>query len=625
MISPLEILQKYWKHTSFREPQAEIINAVLAKKNTIALLPTGGGKSVCFQVPGVILDGICIVISPLIALMQDQVEGLQKRGIKATTIPSKSTPDEIVTIFDNLKFGNYKFLYISPERLQSALIQQKIKELNVSIIAIDEAHCISEWGHDFRPSYRNINKLRELKPEATTIALTASATKKVLDDISKSLDLEATTIFKKSFFRDNLAYQIFTIEDKLYRLKQIFTKTTSPAIVYVNSRKKTAQISSFLNANGFKSSFYNGGLSNIEKEVAFENWMTEKTPIMVATNAFGMGIDKANVKVVVHYDFPNSVENYLQEAGRAGRNGKKSFAVLLKNANDIRAFKEQTEMSLPSLTEVKEIHKKLYQHFQIAKGELLETIYDFNFLEFCKKYKFTPSKAATVLTLLVNNGIIEVTTNFAKKSSLQFNVNSSRILNYKADKQFIKTLLRTYGGLFEQETKINEFILAKKASITSNQVITNLERLETEGLLTYKQATNNSEVKFLQAREDDRTINRRSREITQFLSQKKQKAENIVAFIENDSICRNIQLLSYFGEKKAAKCKMCDVCLAAQKTKSTISEKEILILIAEKKLLSSKEICTFLDADEQDILVHLRQLLSEEKLGLNNQNKFFKL
>jgi len=316
MISAKEILTEYWSFSSFRKPQEEIIEAVLQQKDVITLLPTGGGKSICFQVPALVKDGVCLVISPLIALMQDQVENLKSRNIKATTIKAGSSQNDIITLFDNIKFGKIKFLYISPERLQSTFIQQKIKELNISLVAIDEAHCISEWGHDFRPSYRNIKILKEIIPDVNFIALTATANKKVLEDISSNLELKNPAIFKKSFARENLAYQVFSVEDKLLRLEQIFAKTKSPAIIYVNSRKKTVELANFLNARNFKSSFYHGGLSVKEKQISFDNWMTEKTPIMISTNAFGMGIDKANVGIVVHFDVPFSIENYIQESCR---------------------------------------------------------------------------------------------------------------------------------------------------------------------------------------------------------------------------------------------------------------------------------------------------------------------
>ncbi len=623
----LEILQKYWGHTTFRSPQDKIIEAVLDEKDTIALLPTGGGKSICFQIPALVKEGICIVISPLIALMQDQVDALHKKGIKALTIPSGSSTEEIVTLFDNLKFGNHKFLYISPERLQSSLIQEKIKELHVNLIAIDEAHCISEWGHDFRPSYRNIKILRTLKPSANFIALTASATQKVIDDIVQNLALQAPQIFRKSFFRQHLAYQVFTIEDKLYRLKQLFTKTKKPAIVYVNTRKRVEKISAFLTANGFKNSFYHGGLSPMEKQLAFENWMIEETPIMVATNAFGMGIDKSNVHLIVHLNLPNSIENYLQEAGRAGRDGKKSFSVVLQNNNDIVLFKERIENSLPTITEIKNIYTKLLQHFQIAKGELLETSFNFNFLAFCKKYDFVPNRTTTVLKILSNNGILIITNNFDKRSTIQFITNSHQVLNYgnknKNLRLFIDSLLRNYVGLFEQEVKINEFLLAKKAGITSQLVISNLKRLENDGLIIYNQTNNSSKITFLVPREDDRTINKISKEARRYIKQKHKKATDLIRFIQNNTVCRSIQVLQYFDEKEVKTCGICDICLAKRKNDSPDISHTIMKILKEKKALSSKEISQHLLANEKDILIHLRNLLSTNSIAIDNRNKFY--
>ena len=427
----------------------------------ITLLPTGGGKSICFQVPGIVKEGVCLVISPLIALMQDQVENLKKRNIKATTIKSGSSQDEIITLFDNIKFGNIKFLYISPERLQSIFMQQKIKELNISFVAIDEAHCISEWGHDFRPSYRNIKILKQIIPDVNFIALTATANKKVLEDISSNLELKNPVIFRNSFARENLAYQVFNVEDKLLRLTQIFTKTKSPAIVYVNSRKKTEDLTKFLNARNFKSSFYHGGLSVKEKQLSFDNWMTERTPIMISTNAFGMGIDKSNVGIVVHFDVPFSIENYIQESGRAGRNEKKSFAVLLKNENDIAIHREHIKKGLPSILEIKEVHKKLYQYFRISNGEITENSYSFNLLEFSEIYKFTSKKVDAVLKILSNNGVLELTNTYNQKSTVIFTSSSKNIISHTINniytKNLIDTLLRTYTGLFKQEVKIDEF------------------------------------------------------------------------------------------------------------------------------------------------------------------------
>ncbi|MFY9242441.1 MAG: RecQ family ATP-dependent DNA helicase [Polaribacter sp.] len=626
MISSEEILQSYWNFSSFRTPQKEIIEAVLKGKNVIALLPTGGGKSICFQVPAMQKEGICLVISPLIALMQDQIKNLEHRNIKATTIKSGATFDEIIRLFDNIKFGNFKFLYISPERLQSRLIQEKLKELTISFVAIDEAHCISEWGHDFRPSYRNINILKEIKPNINFIALTATANEKVLEDISKNLDLKSPSIFRKSFFRKNLAYQIFNVEDKLLKLEQIFTKTKTPAIVYVNSRKKTEEISNFLNAKNFKSSFYNGGLSIIDKRIAFDNWMEERTRIMVATNAFGMGIDKPNVGIVIHLDLPFSIENYVQESGRAGRNNKKSFAVLLKNENDIFRHKKQLEDALSTIEEIKEVHKKLYQYFRISKGEILEESFQFNLSKFCKIYNFSSKKADVILTILANNGILEITNSYNQKSTIFFKTSSKNVLSYAINnidsKNFINSILRTYTGLFEQLVKIDEFTLAKKNNSTSNQVIANLERLHADEILEYTPIKTNTEIRFLVPREDDRTINSVSKEIRKILRQKEKKATDFISFIENNKVCRSIKILNYFDEKSTEKCGICDVCLAEKKGLSKNISSDIISILNKKNELTSQEINQHLKAKEKDILLNLRQLLSEGKIEINHQNKY---
>lgn len=621
----LQILKHYWRFNSFREPQQKIITEVLAGNNVVALLPTGGGKSICFQVPALAKEGICIVISPLIALMQDQVANLTERGIKATLIPSGSTQDEIITLFDNIRFGKTKFLYLSPERLQSRFIQEKIKQLDVNLIAIDEAHCISEWGHDFRPSYQNITILKELQPSAPIIALTATATQKVISDIASSLELESPTVFKKSFFRENLAYQIYKTEDKLGKLNQIFTKTKAPAIVYVNTRSKTKEISSYLNAQGFKSSFYHGGLSPIEKKLAFDNWMTEKTPIIVATNAFGMGIDKPNVRVVVHINLPSSIENYIQEAGRGGRDGNKAFSVVLTNNSDISLSSELLKKSLPSIDEIKIVHQKLYQHFQIAKGELIESAFDFNFLDFCSKYGFIPNKTFNALQILTNNGIIELNHNFQQKSTVQFLATSKQVISQTHKniqlKNFIQQILRLYGGIFENPVKIDEFYIAKKLGSTSWSVITMLEKLAQEELITYTKSTNNAELFFLHPREDDKTINRISVNIQQYIKQKEQKNNDLLQFIKNNTVCRSMQLLSYFDEQNAQNCGICDVCLQ-KKTRTNVNQQDVLSLFKDGKSYTVIEICSLLNEKEANILILLRQLLAEEKIHTNN-NKYY--
>ena len=626
MSLPKEILKKYWGFPSFRKPQEEIINDVINNKNVITLLPTGGGKSICFQVPALAKKGTCLVVSPLIALMQDQVKNLEKLGIKATFIPSNTNNKNIITLFDNIKFGNYKFLYISPERLQSKLVQQKIKEINLNLVAIDEAHCISEWGHDFRPSYRKITILKELHPTVNFIALTATANKKVLTDIAQNLELKNPKIFKKSFFKENLAYQIFKVDDKLLKLKQIFTKTKTPAIVYVNSRKKTEEIAQFLNANNFKSSFYHGGLSAFDKQTSYTNWMLEKTPIIVATNAFGMGIDKSNVGVVIHYDLPYSIENYIQEAGRAGRNGKKSFAVLLYNNNDLLLIKDYLNLTVPTIKEIKKTHKKLYQHYNIAYGDFFKEPFNFNILEFSKKYNFSTFKTDLVLKILSNNGIIEISNNYNKKSSLQIITNHNNFLNYLNNKPKLKNvvniILRTYGGLFESKIKINEFFLAKKAGVSSKQIFTYLNQLQKDNLVNYSPITSEAELFFLLPREDDKTINKLTKNINQYISIKKQKTNHLINFVTNSKDCRSIQLLKYFDEKNSTECGICDICLANKNLSNNFLSNNIIQLLKSEKELTSQEISLKLKVNSTDILIHLRQLLSADLIRINSQNKY---
>ena len=550
MISPTQILQKYWGHSSFRDSQEDIIKAVLNKKDVVTILPTGGGKSVCYQVPGLILEGVCLVISPLISLMNDQTEQLRNNGIKALTIKSKATTDEIVSLFDNLKFGQYKFLYLSPERLQSDLIIQKIKEININLIAVDEAHCISEWGHDFRPSYRLIHKVRDVLPTINMIALTATATKKVVNDIIENLNLSDTSIFKKSFYRKNLAYQIIKNENKLGKLEQIFKKNPFPTIIYVNSRKKTEDISNFINAKGYLSTFYHGGMTTESKTKAFNSWMKEDRLIMVATNAFGMGIDKPNVKVVIHLDLPASIENYVQEAGRAGRNGEKSFSVVLQNENDINSFKKNTLETIPTINEIKKVHRKLYQYFQIALGELPEVSFDFNFLKFCQTYKLSHKKTAAIFQILKKNSIIEINSTFSQKSTVIFILSSKQLIrqtfNNKLTRKLIDFILRSHGGVFQKEVKINEFDIAKRMQINSLTVRELLNRLDHLNIINYKEASSNEEFTFLTPREDDKTINRISKSIEKYLNQQQQKSEELIYFIKNNTTCRCVQLSALF-------------------------------------------------------------------------------
>ena len=459
------------------------------------------------------------------------------------------------------------------------------------------------------------------------IAVTATATKEVIQDIQQNIELVDPAIFKKSFYRDNLAYQIFTKENKLQVLEQILQKNQSPTIIYVNSRNKTEELANFLNRKGYRAVSYHGGMSLESKGNSFNSWMQEQTPIVVATNAFGMGIDKPNVKIVVHMDLPNSIENYVQEAGRGGRNGKKAFSVVLQNENDIYLFQKNALENIPSLQDIKEVHKNLYQYFQIAKGEKLETVFDFNFQEFSARYQLNPKKISSILTILKNNAIISLNDSFHQKSSVQFIIDSHLLQKStpkdKYSKALIDLMLRSYGGIFQKETNINEFLLAKRLSMTSIKVRGLLNDLHKKEVIIYNESSENQKLSFLIPREDDKTINRISKDIRAHIQQKKTKIEQLITFIQNDKICRSQQLLNYFGESTSEVCGICDVCIGDKSKNSKNISEEIITELKKQSRLSQTEIIHIIKADEETILIHLRNLLSKGILGITNDNKLF--
>ena len=627
MNTPKNILKKYWNYTKFRHPQKEIISTVLAQKNAVVLLPTGGGKSLCYQIPALLLEGVCVVISPLIALIQDQVSSLKEKGIKAIALTSQLSQEEIIIAFDNLQFGNYKFLYLSPEKLQSSFIQEKIKQLNVSLIAIDEAHCISEWGHDFRPSYLQLTILKDLQPQASIIALTATATQQVLGDIQTQLKIPDAIVFKKSFQRTNLIYNVLFTEDIYGKLLQIVKKIKGSIIVYTNNRKQTKMVSNFLITNNFKSSYYHGGLSFDEKNKAFSNWMNDETPIMVATNAFGMGIDKPNVRAVIHINTPNSLENFIQEAGRAGRDEKTAYSIILTNNTQLFEATSKYKTSLPSTDFVKKIYSKLNQFYKISLGEQPTNLFNFTLQEFCETYQFNLLQTYNAIKVLERENILILDQNYSKKSTLKFILNSSQLINYinKYSKkgELIKLILRSYGGISEHLTVINEFNLAKKLGLSKNEVINYLKDLNTFGIANYYFEDTSAKLLFLVAREDNYTINRISKNIEKQNQLKFDKLNATISYIKNTKTCRNIQLLSYFNEKITTPCGNCDVCKKATVNKSSI--KEIATHIMEQLKTSpksSQELVLKLNYSEDEILNSLKILLEKNKITITSQNKF---
>lgn len=631
MKSVRDILAQYWGYSSFRPTQEEIISSVLNGKDTVALLPTGGGKSLCFQLPAMAMDGICIVISPLVALMEDQVNALKQKGIKALKITGGISFNELSSQLENARYGNYKFLYLSPERLQQEVVQNYIREMNVNLIAIDEAHCISQWGNDFRPAYKNITVLRELHPLAPIIALTATATSEVLEDTISELQLELPSIFKNSFVRENLSYQVLQADDKLYQAEKILKNNTGSAIVYVRSRKSTIEISEQLNSLGITSTFYHGGISSKEKTKKLDAWRSGTISTMVATNAFGMGIDHPNVRFVIHLQIPESLESYFQEAGRAGRDGKFSEAVLIYNSYDKIHVKKQFVDSLATPSDIKTIYRKLNNYFQISYGEGEFTKHNFNFSQFCQTYDLNTLLAYNALNSLDRLGVVQLSQEFGRKSTVQFMISSDALLNYFEKDLGVsvigKTILRIYGGIFEMPTSINLDLIVSKTGQSLEVVISALEKMERDLVIELSIQITDATLTFLVPREDDKTINVISREVKALNQKKALQVKSMLNYIENTKTCRSIQLVSYFGETNAAKCGVCCVCKPKTSELSKSETHEIarnILAVLEGSELSSREICGKLNISEEKITKVIRLLIDTEKIKINPRNQFYR-
>ena len=629
MQHPIQILERYWNHTSFRPLQEDIINAVLNNEDVFALLPTGGGKSVCFQIPALIKDGICIVVSPLIALMKDQVNTLNQKGIKAMAITSGISYSDLDTMLDNCIYGNYKFLYVSPERLQQDLVRDRIQQMNVNLIAVDEAHCISQWGNDFRPAYKNITVLRQLHPTVNIIALTATAKPKVVEDVSSELDFIAPKIFKASFARPNIAYMVLETDDKLYKIEQILKKHKGSSIIYVRNRKATIETHSFLENKGFSSTFYHGGINSKEKEERLHQWTNNQKEIMVATTAFGMGIDKPDVKTIIHINLPESLESYYQEAGRAGRNGEKAFAVVLKNKTDEQKLKNQFLNALPTIDFLKTVYRKLCNYFQVSYGEGELSTHQFNFNSFCKTYDFNSVITFNALQVLDRNSIISLSQQFRYQTKLQFIVTNQALFNYLETRKhidvIIKSILRTYGGILEHLLKINTTLIAEKASTTEENVIKVLQQLNKDEIVNFQFSNTDSEIIFLQPREDDKTINRISRIVQQQNDLKELQIKAVIDYVNNDHECKNKILLNYFGEKTTKNCGMCSYCISNKKSSNAIDVKAIthnIILLLEEEPLNSRKIVETLPFAEQHILDVLKLMVENNILIITATNTY---
>ncbi len=628
MPQALEILKKYWKHDKFRSLQKEIIDSVLSGQDTFALLPTGGGKSICFQIPAMMKEGICLVISPLIALINDQVQNLQNLDIKTIALTGGLKSDEIYVLLDNCKFGNYKFIYLSPERLQTEWILERIKQLPISMIAIDEAHCVSQWGHDFRPSYLKISNLKLHFSKIPFIALTASATKRVQDDVILQLGLKNTAIFKKSFKRDNIAYYVIEAEDKLFMLEQILNKNPEPSIIYVRNRKSCLDISSQLQSLGFRSTYYHGGLSVKEKEKNMQIWMSEEAQVIVATNAFGMGIDKANVKTVIHIQLPENLENYYQEAGRAGRNEERAYAILLTSTYDKLNAENQFISVLPDKDFLNNMFIKLCNYFQIAYGEGIENRFTFNLNQFCNKYQFPIIKTYNALQFLDRQGIVTLSQEFSEKVTVQFIISSKEVIRYislnKREEPIILALLRTYPGIHEVPASINLNFIAKKAETTEDIVNSLLLQLKDKGIIDYQAKSNDTSIIFNVIREDNRTINSVSKYLEIQNNLKRNQLNSVIEYTFENSNCKSKFILNYFEEKIIDDCGICSYCISKGK-KTNESEDlrdQILLILKEKGAQNSREIQYSINKSSDEIIFALQNLLESGKIILTSNNRY---
>ncbi|WP_299224407.1 ATP-dependent DNA helicase RecQ [uncultured Psychroserpens sp.] len=629
MPHPINILERYWNYTSFRPLQEEIINAVIDNEDTFVLLPTGGGKSICFQIPALIKEGICIVVSPLIALMKDQVNGLKEKGIKAMAITSGINYKELDTLLDNCIYGNYKFLYLSPERLQQDIVQHRIQQMNVNLIAVDEAHCISQWGNDFRPAYKNINLLRQLHPSVNCIALTATAKPKVIDDTITALDFISPKIFKASFSRPNISYQVVYSEDKVYDLEQLLKAYKGASIIYVRSRKLSIEIHQQLEKKGFSSTFFHGGISNNDKQERLDQWMMNQKEIMVATTAFGMGIDKPDVKTIFHINLPESLESYYQEAGRAGRNNENAYAFLLTNSSDEQRLNNQFIKSMPSIDQIKLTYRKLCNYFQISYGEGEFSKHQFNFNSFCKAYDFKSNQTYRILQILDRNSIIKLSQQFNYKTTLQFIVSNTVLYTYLETHKHIalvvKSILRTYGGIFEHSLAINLSLIADKAATSVKQIIAILRLLHNDGVVTFQFSDTDSEIIFLQPREDDKTINRIVTTVKQQQHVKLMQVNAVLDYANHNSICKQQQLLSYFGETASENCGRCNVCLKNASLKNNVDLKTIqhdIISTLSIKSQNSRALVERLPYNKNEIFNALKVLLEHDMIETTLANLY---
>ena len=618
-----EILQKYWGYSRFRPLQEDIIQSVLDGRDTLALLPTGGGKSICFQVPALSLDGICIVVSPLIALMKDQVENLIKRGVKAIAITSAMKAREIDVALDNCIYGGIKFLYLSPERLDNEVFIARLKKMKVAMIAIDEAHCISQWGYDFRPAYLKIAGIREIMRDKPIIALTATATPEVIKDIQDKLQFKRPNVFQKSFERTNLSYIVQHEADKLKRLLKIAAAIPGTGIVYVRNRKKTKEIAGFLLKNAISADYYHAGLDAQTRDKKQENWLKNKSRIIVATNAFGMGIDKPDVRFVVHLDLPDCLEAYFQEAGRGGRDEKKAFATLLFNEADVSDLIRNTESAFPAMEEIKKVYHALGNYFQIAIGGGQGAVFDFEISEFSSHYELNPLLVFNAIKFLEKEAYISLTDPFYQPSRIHFIASKDELYKFQVSNinydNFIKLLLRSYSGTFENYVKINESELSRRAQISREKIISILNALDKYKLLSYLPQTELPQLMFTRDRVDIKNFYLSKENYFERKKKALEKMNAVIHYAKSMHKCRSQLLLSYFSESNHNPCGTCDVCLQSKKAGIAVNEFEYIansieIIFKKESLPLVILVDHFKDIHEDKIIKTVQWLIDNNKI-----------
>ncbi|WP_430809396.1 MULTISPECIES: RecQ family ATP-dependent DNA helicase [unclassified Carboxylicivirga] len=572
------ILKQYWGYEAFRPLQEDIIRSVAAGNDTLGLMPTGGGKSLTFQVPALAKEGLCIVVTPLIALMKDQVENLKQRDVKAAAVHSGLSRDEINIIFDNCVYGGIKFLYMSPERLGTDLFKEKVQQMNVNLLAIDEAHCISQWGYDFRPSYLTVADIRPLLPDTPILALTATATADVVDDIQERLLFKKKNVFQKSFKRDNLVYVVRPAEDKEQQLLNIISKVPGSAVVYVRSRKKTKEYAELLIKHGISASSYHAGMPQEVKDQRQKRWSEGELRIIVSTNAFGMGIDKADVRLVVHMDAPDSLEAYFQEAGRAGRDGKKAYAVLLWSDNDRVRLQRSVAVSFPEKEKIRNVYEALGNFFQLAVGSGFGMVYDFNLQLFCKNYRMNMMLVYNSLKILQRAGYIEFTEELQLAAKVHFIMRREELYKFQVANEdfdhFTKLLLRSYTGLFTEYVAINEELLAKRLTTTRDTVYQYLVKLSRLGVIKYIPQKKTPLISYTTAREDSKYIELRNEVYQDRKDRYEKRIQSVIDYGTTHHLCRSKQLLRYFGQQGGENCGLCDVCQSIKKTDLTVPDFE---------------------------------------------------